>query len=233
MLRLIGFALLVLSSKVGNGQQIMHNDSTDINAEYNKKITAAGDLYYGTEHLSYPPFTEGFAYFNSPDWVHGSVTYNGVLYQNLLLKYDLIKDELIVLHPNNVFAVTLFSERIQSFTIGNDHFIYISKIDKSGLKPGYYHQLVSGKLSILAKRSKAIEEKTTTQVEKRIVLKDQFYATNQGLARLIKGEDSIMEMVGNLSGNIRKLLRSKDLKFRTNKELALIEIASYYNQSAQ
>ena len=232
MLRLLGFTLLIVNSSIGTGLEPDTDKYKVANLQYDK-VTASSDLYYGTEHLPYPAFTEGFAYFQSPDWLQGSVTYNNVVYKDVSLKYDLLTDQLIVLHPNNIFAVTLFKERVQSFTIGNNHFISVSKNNDAGLKPGYYHQIIIGKLSILAKRSKVIEEKTTTQVEKRVISKDQFYAVKDGMFRLIKSEDSIMEMVGNQSANIRKMLRSKEIKFRTNKELALIEIATYYNQSAQ
>lgn len=232
MHKLLAAALLSLSCYTLHAQT---GNDTGYNAGYNKKIAASGDLYYGAEHTGYPYKMIGTPYFESNEWIKGSVTYNNVEYKDVSLKYDMITDELIILHPNNFFAVTLMSEKVQSFTLGQQEFIYVPKANKLGLKQsGFYHLVVSGKLSVLVKKTKIIEEKTlASEIERTIVMKEHFYAVKNGIATQVSGEDSVMSLLGEYTRQVRSYLRSKEIRFRKQKELALFEIAIYYNQLAK
>jgi hypothetical protein len=235
MQKLIAAALLCFGCNALDAQTNHDQADTGVNAAYNRKIAASGDLYYGVEHLGYTQQMNGTPYFESNEWQKGSVTYNNVLYKDLLLKYDQLKDELIVLHPNNFFALTLQSERVQSFTIGNHEFLYVPQNNKTGLKQsGFYHLLVNGKLSVLVKRSKTIEEKTSANgIERNVIPKEQFYSVKDGNAVSITNEESLMSLLGDLARQVRTHLRSREIKFRKHRELAIWEIATYYNQLAK
>jgi hypothetical protein len=203
-------------------------------AAYQEKIRSSGDLYYGIEHMGYSQRLQGFAYFLSPDWQKGWVSYKGTVYPDVQMKYDLVADELVVLHPNNYFPVTLYSPSVDSFGIAGETFIYSGKANVPGIeKPGFYQKLVNGKLSILAKRSKIIEEKTGTEVEKKVEVKDQFFALSRGTATLITSEESLLQYTGDQARKIRAYLRDKELRFRKQKEAAIVAAAIFYNQSAQ
>ena len=234
MRKLIAAALLCLGCNALHAQNQDHTD-TSINAAYNKKIAASGDLYYGIEHLGYQQQMNGTPYFENSEWHKGSVTYNNVLYKDLQLKYDMLTDQLIVLHPNNIFAVTLVSERVQSFTLDHHEFVYVPPSNKAGFRQsGFYQLMVAGKLSVLARRVKSIEEKTSVNgIERNVVLKEQFYAVKDGVAYPVSGEESVMSLLGELARQVRIQLRTREIKFRKHKELALIEIATYYNQLAK
>lgn len=227
MLSCLGCGLMVSAQN-----DTMHENS--INAAYNRQIALTGDLYYGREHTGYPQKLTGTPYYNSNDWQKGTVVFNGRLYEGVNLKYDLITDQLIVLHPNNFFAVTLFPEKVSSFTIGNDQFIYVPANNAAGIKqPGFYLQLASGKLTILAKRSKRIEEATTTgELERTVVESASYWAVKNGVAYPIGGEESVLALVDEQARQIRATLREKGIRFRKAKEAALLEIATIYNQSA-
>src|SRR5688572_26629431 len=57
-------------------------------------------LFNGKQHLGYPSNYFGIPYFKTPDWLPGSVVYSEVLYDDLLLKYDLVSNQLVVKYPN-------------------------------------------------------------------------------------------------------------------------------------
>lgn len=203
-------------------------------ASYQEKIRSSGDLYYGTEHMGYSQRLQGFAYFLSPDWQKGWVSYKGTVYTEVQMKYDLVADELVVLHPNNFFPVTLYSPSVDSFQLAGETFIYVGKANTAGLeRPGFYQKLVTGKLSILAKRSKIIEETTRTEVEKKIEVRDRFFVLSRGTATPITSEESLLQYTGDQARKIRAYLREKEIRFRKQKEAAIVAAAIFYNQSAQ
>lgn len=226
-------AVLLLASAIPARAQQVAGTGTEA-AAYQEKIRSSGDLYYGTEHMGYSQRLQGFAYFLSPDWQKGWVSYKGTIYTDVQMKYDLVADELVVLHPNNYFPVTLYSPSVDSFSLAGETFIYVGRSNMAGLeKTGFYQKLVTGKLSILAKRSKFIEEKTGTEVEKKIGVKDQFFALSRGGASIITSEESLLQYTGDQARKIRAYLREKELRFRKQKEAAIVAAAIFYNQSAQ
>lgn len=206
-------------------------DIATIVASYANKAGAQAELYYGVEHTGYSPRIEGIAYYLSADWQKGTVIYNGILYTGISMKYDMVADELIVLHPNNYFGLAIVSERVSAFTIGNSSFVYVPKNNRYALKPGFYETLVSGELTLLAKRTKKIDEKIfNNEVQKKFIEDFEFYLIKDGAAHHITGESSVMDLLGDKARKVRGYLREKEISFRISKEFALTEIAVYYNQ---
>lgn len=231
LMRKLILPLLLAVTTIASAQQPGNTPET---LRYQEKIRNSADLYYGIEHTGYPQRLRGFAYYLSPDWQKGWVSHKGVLYTDVQLKYDLVADELIVLHPNNVFAVTLFNASVDSFGMTGESFVYVPGKNSAGLKPGYYQRLVNGRLPILAKRSKIIEEKMVAgELEKSIAEKEQFFVIAQGVATTISSEESLLQFMGAQARKVRQHLREKEIRFRKEKELAIITAALFYNQSAE
>src|SRR5882672_5434985 len=53
-------------------------------------------LYNGTQREEYSMDFKGHAYFQSTDWRIGSVKFGHVLYDSVLMRYDLYTDQVIV-----------------------------------------------------------------------------------------------------------------------------------------
>jgi hypothetical protein len=209
-------------------------DITTVVASYINKAGAQAELYYGVEHTGYSPKIEGIAYYAGADWQKGTIIYNGTLYTGISMKYDMVADELVVLHPNNYFGLAIVSDRVSAFAIGNNSFVYMPQNNRYALKPGFYETLVSGELTLLAKRTKKIDEKIfNNEVQKKFVEDFEFYIIKDGAAHHITGESYVMDLLGDKARKVRGYLREKEISFRTSKELALVEIAVYYNQLSQ
>ena len=80
---------------------------------------ALGDqagLYNGPVYDPYiPPITEGNPYFLTESFSTGSVSYNGLNYEQVPLLYDIVRDEVVVRHPTG-FPIALIKEKIDSFS---------------------------------------------------------------------------------------------------------------------
>jgi hypothetical protein len=66
-------------------------------------------LYNGYNFYDYAPnyFESGDAFFLDKNWISGNVNYGGTIYNQVPLKYDLIKDELIVQHFDKLSSINL------------------------------------------------------------------------------------------------------------------------------
>jgi hypothetical protein len=83
-------------------------------------------IYKGVHHVGYLASIEGHAYFQSPDWQKGSVLYDNILYENIIMKYDLYKDQLLVTpQEQGRMFIGLFSPRVAKFSFSGLNFIRI------------------------------------------------------------------------------------------------------------
>src|SRR6476469_9468830 len=66
-------------------------------------------LYNGFNFYDYAPsyFENGNAFFLENSWLNGNVNYEGINYYQVPLKYDLIKDELIVQRYDKLSSINL------------------------------------------------------------------------------------------------------------------------------
>lgn len=194
-------------------------DSVDVN----------DPLFNGMQHSGYLPSIEGIAYYKTSDWQNGSIIYRDIFYPHVQLKYNLVEDQVIVRHPNGYTMVALFTPRIQSFTFQDYRFVYL---DDSSLHipRGIYHVVIKGPISLYIKHSKFIEEKVgQTQIERKFLEKDLYYAVKDGTFYPINKQQNLLELVKEQRGEIRSYLRSKKIKFKRNQAAAIPEIIQYYN----
>src|SRR6266404_950000 len=129
------FISLFLFAVYGLQAQKYFNDSafTDAGTDYVKQLyfTKRAEelaIYNGINHEGYPSSIEGHAYFQSPDWQKGSVVYDRILYENIVMKYDLLKDQLIVRSKDRGgMFIGLFSPRVEEFSFSTFKFIRIDR----------------------------------------------------------------------------------------------------------
>jgi hypothetical protein len=211
------------SNNADSASDISHVLSTYLN-------NAVSPLYYGVEHYGYSAKIKGTAYFGSEEWQTGSVVYDNVLYTNLSMKYDLVADEVIVLHPNNYFGVTLSKEKVSAFDIGNQSFIYLPRKNAYSLKPGYYALAASGIVSLLIKETKKIAEEISNEVNSSFVDNKEYYVLQNGESFKINNESALISLFGDKSRRVRDYLKEKDISFKQAKELFITTAVVYYNQ---
>ena len=187
-------------------------------------------LFNGKQHMGYPPNFIGIPYFKTTEWLPGSVVYSGVFYDDLQLKYDLVSNQLVVKYPNGYTAVSLFTPRVEQFTIGEYKFFQVFN-DKALLPPGVYQEMQKGRMKLYANRSKIIEEMVTgSGVERKFLDKNGFYVVLDGVAYQIRKQKTIMDLLGDKKSAVKAHLKSLGIKFRGNQEAAINEIVKFYNQ---
>src|ERR1700724_2282523 len=81
---------------------------------YHRMLNNASGLYNGGEYINYFfNFEDGSPYFGVKDSVPGSILYDGVMYRNIFMKYDEVKDAVVIW--NNTETIQLFAERVGHF----------------------------------------------------------------------------------------------------------------------
>ena len=230
---------LFVSSFAGEAQQIPDTSFrekalSNLVKYYHAAIGFQAGLYNGPQYDAYPrPFTEGHQFFRTDTFEKGSVVYDGLQYLDVPLKLDIIRDELIMLHPVSGFDINLIKEKIDSFSVAGHSFINImTNRSDSALKAGFYDQIFSSSaLKLLVKRKKYIQERNErASIELLIYGTASYFIQKNGLYYSVRNKKSIINLLKDKRNEIQKFIKANKLKFRKDFEEDAIRTVRYYDQ---
>lgn len=219
-----------------SGSVFGQSDSVLFAAAFQPRVnTHAGDpLYYGRQYTGYEFVVKGNPFYGSEEWQKGSIVYRDIAYAGVMLKYEQVKDELLVLHPNGFTPIVLFTPRIHSFMLAEKRFVNLPDTEVAPFKAGLYEVLASGPITLFAKRSMLLEETIVSNaLEREFVYTYSFYVQKDGKFQAVKNEKTILQLVGDKKKESKALLKAAGIKFRKSPEEALRTIVNFYNQSSR
>lgn len=213
-------------------EPVSYNSASDsLLSLYQANLGTNLPLYNGRQFYGYLTLTKySPLYPDEADWSIGSVLYDNMWYRNLLIKYDIYKDQVIIRHLNGIPYI-LYSDRVQEFSFEGKTFIRIHK-DKSNsmLTDGFYQRLLAGKVILLAKRSKTMEEdKFGRELERKFIFKSQFYVVKDNSFTFIRKHKSLLTLLNDKNRELRLYIKKNKLKYRSNRELYITQAVDFYN----
>ncbi len=230
----------MLCGKTLTGQNLTSDTSsqqqkiTSLIRNFNTAIGENSRLYNGPEYEPYDPAIKGNAYYNDINvWKFGSVNYDGVVYNNVPMMYDIYKDCVAVLHYNKVLRYTLLNDKLYAFNLSDNHFVSVNadSLNNPSIRNGIYNQLYKGKTEVLEKRSKTIQVGTSGNLESYFTTeKKEFYLKVGMLYYNINGLSSILKALQDKKKQIQLFISNNHIRYKANPENVLVKIASYYDQ---
>jgi hypothetical protein len=221
------FSRSQLASNTGSKPSIALDSAANLYFESRGKEL---EIYNGRVFYGYPGI-DGFAFYPVKEWQKGSILYDGTLYHDVFILYDIYKDQVIIRHPNTV-PVYLFSERVQKFYFDGQTFARLHPDKDNVLKDGFYQVLAEGKVSVVVMRQKKIDEKIVDlTLERKFISSNLYYASKDGNYYLINKQKILLNLLKDKRQNILKHLKKQKLKYRQDAEKTIVAIAEFYNQS--
>lgn len=212
-------------------QQSFDSAFTQATSVYNNTIGANIHLYNGIEYIDYDHRITGDPFFQDSYLTNGSIIYDGVFYNNVLLFYDIMRDNVIIKNYNNS-PLLLINEKVAAFSLLGHKFINIqtdSSVSKNS-DLGFCDVLSEGYLKLLAKRKKLVVEKTSVQYsESSYTEKDAYYILKDEILYPVSDEKSVLALMKDRKNEVQKFLHQNKIKFRKNPEAAMIKMVNYYN----
>jgi hypothetical protein len=181
-------------------------------------------LYNGVRRTTYDPKMVGTAFFPSDSVLSGSVTYDGMRFDNVAMKFDRFRQELQILHFDN-YTFSLLAERTTDFTVGGHHFVRhdANPAGKNPVPPGFYDHLYEGRSAILAHRSVFIAKKIQEEVIPMFIPQTDFYVQRNDAFVLCNNKRVAFRLFGKSAKLVKRHLQSKKIGFKKNFENALVE----------
>jgi len=201
--------------------------------QYHAWLAPETGLYRGVQYIKYTDkLKEGHPYFEDNRMQKGTVLYNGVLYEDLSLIYDLVKDLLVISDPYNTNLVALISGQVDRFTLGSHLFIRLSdSIHPSAPHNGFYEELYSGRTTLLKKEIKTIgkEESMEDGIQKRIVSATSWYLKKGGVYYDAGTKKNLLNALKDRKKEAKKFIRDNGLNIQKDPDNSLPQVLAWYD----
>lgn len=200
---------------------------------YKAATTDAQNLYNGRLYYIYDARDEEHQFFDARKLENGTVFYDGQQYENIPMMYDLVRDELIITHINGYENILLQSPKVKYFSFYNHNFrrFESGKGINPEMRTGFYDELYSGKTKTLVRRIKERQEKI---VEKKVIAqfpsKNFYYLYKNGKYNSVRSKKSVLALFPAHKSELRKALREKNIRFRKNREMAIVTMVARYDE---
>jgi len=202
-------------------------------ALYTKAMKEESHLYNGREDVNYNFRLNGHPYFEGREWKIGNLEYDGSLYENVPLMYNLLSQQLLTRHHDGYIRIQLSKEKVHSFTLAGHSFLNIQAVSKkkAGIEPGYYDVLADGETKFVVFRTKKIDEliSSDNQVRRDVLVDDERYIFKQGNYIKITSKGSVYKALKEKKKELQKYVIDNNLDFKSNPEYAIAKIIEHYN----
>lgn len=202
--------------------------------EFYTAIGAKARLYNGKEYNGDYQGVTGNANFNdATDFNTGNVLYDGFLYKNVKIKFDLYKDLLVIPLYNSYLKISLINDKLTCFDVLGHHFIYIKNDPAviNPVSPGIYDELYGGKVQVLCKRDKSLQQDHSgTSITSYFAYTENFFIFKNNQYFPANGRGEFLNVFKDKKRELQQFIRTNKLKFnKSGKEQAMAKVAEYYD----
>jgi hypothetical protein len=199
---------------------------TSAKSIHTQRIRSESLLYNGVAFDEYQPLDDEYPYLHE-DWVSGTLRYDEQDFDSVYLRYDLYTDNLQIENYNFGATIQLIRDRVEHFTLGNRAFILA---DDASLSKGFYEVLYDGPTRTLAKRKKDLQEWiTSSEITHDFTQKNKYYIFKDQAYHQVSTKKSVLSLFGDRKQEVNKKFRDRKIKFRKNKEKAIVTMVELYD----
>ena len=230
---LICLSVLIHSASIAQST----GDSADYDlpypvALYYDSLGEQSPLFNGREYVDYAgTIHKGHPFFGTTEFVKGVIHYDGMVYRDAMILFDIIKEKVLIQHFNNIFRVDLPVEKVTEFILPGHHFVKLYPDSAGALTEGFYEILYQGKTKLYVRRKKEIRvDRTGTDIFNVVDETDVFYILKQGRYHAVRSQGNLLKVLSDKRDAIRQHLKRNGIKFRHNRELAVITAVQFYDK---
>ncbi|MCH6198033.1 hypothetical protein MMU07_00465 [Aquiflexum sp. LQ15W] len=210
--------------------------SKELEDAYTSNIPLHQEIVSGGYYVDPPQNIEGFAYFRSRNFEYGSLTINGLTYENVPLLYNIFSDEVVTFHPVHKQKTLIKTEKIDGFLLLESiRFIRIKENPEySHHGKGFYELVEEGEeANLLCKHFKTTKAKREMTQYSSIFLEKSDYLIQKGnQIMLVKNKGQAIDFLSLEKKQINRSTKENGLNYRNDRRAYLSYLVEFYNQSA-
>jgi hypothetical protein len=189
-------------------------------------------LYNGSEYIFNNHGINGHPFFGSDQLIRSEIEYDGTLYNDVPLSYDLVQDKIFTTDSSMNFNIRLFNERVSYFSMMGHTFVWLAQDSgkASAVAPGFYDLLYNSKIKVLAKRTKQAEQGFKSEDPVRFVAYNEYFIWMNENYLKVESKKSLISAFPDKKDLVKKYYRKNDLDFKKDPENAIVRTTAYYSQ---
>jgi hypothetical protein len=222
-----------LSAQAGKEDSLLQQEAIQYTINlYKKNLKENLRLYYGSEYITAANGIKGNPFFKYDTLQTGCVFYNGVLYNEVPLLYDIYQDAVVINDYTNSYPIKLVSEKIDYFKLNTHSFTRIvSNNASTSFNSGFYEILFnSDKAMVLVKRIKKVSAGSRAEEPQMFVQKDQIYIKNNNAYYPIKDKRDVLNAFTDKKDAIKKYWTENNFNSKKDLETVVVKTTAYYMQ---
>lgn len=192
-------------------------------------------LYNGKIWRNLYSKVRGHAFLFSDDFATGSVTVAGRTFNNVSIRYDIYRDQLIAVTGSG-FLIQMNKEMVEAFSIPHDgrtyRFIRMGS-DTLGNPNGYVNVLARGTVSLLVKYRKKIVYLAVDNKYDQFEQFHRLYLMKDGSIYPVASRKNLMDLLGDRKQEIKTFIRKGNLKTVRKNPDSFKVVVDYYNMLSQ
>ncbi|TPE39581.1 hypothetical protein [Pontibacter mangrovi] len=202
---------------------------------YRKSINIQSHLYTGAEyHVPQRPYLDGDQYYGSSKYAPAAVKYDGAWYHDVPLLYDVVQGEIVTVHPASGYALKLVKEKVEAFVLpGDEVFVSLHPDTAAGavLQPGFYGVLYDGQVKVYVLRDKEVQERVTPDgLEGEFKVVDKYFLYKDDAYHEVSRKRHVLSLLQDEKKPLKKFIRENKLRFRKQREKAIVSVAQQYDK---
>jgi hypothetical protein len=224
--------------------QIIHAQEQHILLENEKDILNYMDTVYGADDLLingriYVPqhgLAFGHPYFETSDWIPGSVFIKGQNYHTVKLKYDLELDEFVLFivdNRENKNYIVLNRHFVDSVHLGKYRFVNASILKQTKLGPGYVEMVYDKDIYFFINHSKNFKNafSESKPYGEYADMKSVNYIIREDRLTKLPTKKSFLDYFENNKKEIQKYLKKNRIKYKKANSGELYRLLTYINEN--
>lgn len=197
---------------------------------YHTTVGYKESVYTGQEYYKNYGKLTGHAFWQTDEYVNGSIGFAGNIYPTLPLKLDLLSNELITHGSNLGVQIKIIREKVDSFSIGTVRFWHLTP-GKNKMPDAFYEILYDGKYTVLCKRNKIIKEVVSQSgVEKKIEEQNTYYIKEQNNFIEVKNRQTLYDFFKSKKNQVLDYMDKENISYRKTPEDFIVLSIKYYEQ---
>lgn len=206
-------------------------------------VFKAFDEIVGLENTTFfngPEFKDEFLnaggdsrYFNQKAFTDSAIEYNGQLYTNVPLEYDIFSDNVITRSNDYLsgFFVKLLPEHVIDFTIERHHFVKLEELDSNPDDNGFYEVAVNGKpFKLYIKHVRIKNERTVGYMVELSFTNENYYVVqNEGVHTIVNSIKDFKEFVPDRYKEVQKFRKDYKSIYKSDTDGFMIKLIEHLN----
>ena len=194
-------------------------------ARYIDSVSSRTTIFYGKLQEPLWITTSNNPYFKDVRYAKSKIRYGGTFYTDIPLRWDLYRDELIVLSPDN-YNVVLSPDKTEDAVLHGYPICYLKKDSLSNSPPpGYYVQLHAGQCTVLVKHTASYQ-----RVGNYFIFATKYYIKKENVYFPVKSKNTLLNALGDYHQELSRLIRANRFKFKRDAEAMIVATVKEYEK---